>query len=412
MILTMNKKNKILSILIVILFIGTSVPIFSGKTYIKDNSNLINNKNLSFDIKIKLAMRLAHMQSISACVIKNNTIVWSNNYGFSNRLLLQRPTIKTDYKAASISKVVTATAIMQLYEKGYFDLDDNVSEYLSFELKNPKYPNENITFRMLLSHQSSLNDNTRIKSYLLYLFSNKQYSFLKEILLPNGSNYDPDYWADYPPGADAYYSNFGFILLGYIIEQITKKPYEQYVEENIFKPLEMNITGFNLTKVEKNNLAVPYIWFAGFYFRIPKTDSTFINPCGGMYTTVEDLSHLLIAHLNGGVYNNKRILENSTVELMHKIQYPNSTLFYDMRFGLGWLIWPDENNQPLYQGHDGGLKCYGSVMRSRTSDNTSIIYFYNSQIFPRKPFQFMSLILAKIGSQQVIRLLFQTADEL
>ena len=132
---------------------------------------------------MKLAMNLAHMQSVSACIIKNNTIKWSGNYGFSNRLLLEKPTINTNYMAGSISKTITAIAIMQLYEnESYdFDLDDNVSKWLPFDIKNPTYPDVNITFRMLLSHQSSLHDHDKI-SELNYLFSDSPISFPAENL--------------------------------------------------------------------------------------------------------------------------------------------------------------------------------------------------------------------------------------
>lgn len=411
-----NIIQRVLSVLIVILLIGISIPSLSGKTTIKNNSDLLydqdlSQNNITFNIKMRLAMQLAHMQSISACIIKNNTIVWSDNYGFSNRLLLEKPTINTNYMTGSISKVVTAAALMQLYEKGYFNLDDNVSKWLPFDFKNPKYPKINITFRMLLAHQSSLHDHDEI-SELQYLFSNKPYSFIEEILLPNGSDYHPEYWGDYPPGAGANYSNMAFILLGYLIERMTSQSYEQYVEENILKPLEMKNTSFNISKINKNNLAVPYFWFGGFYFRIPKTDFTFIDPAGGLYTTLEDLSHLLIMHLNSGVYKNNRILKNTTVEMMHKIQYPNSSLFAGLRFGLGWFIIPDQNNQPVYQGHTGDLICYHALMISRISDNTSIIYFYNSGNFPRILLPNLSLKLMQTGMKQVNSLLSQKADSI
>ena len=174
-------------------------------------------------------------------------------------------------------------------------------------------------------------------------------------------------------------------------------------------------TSFNMSKIDKDNLATPYIWLGGMYFRVPKTDYTFIDPAGGMYTTVEDLSHLLIMHLNGGVYNNKRILKNSTIEMMHKTHYPNGGLYQGLRFGLGWLFKPDENDNPELQGHGGDLICFHARMWARISDNTSIIYFQNSASFilPRIIlFPIISMKIAQIGTQQVNKLLFQKADEL
>ena len=100
-------------------------------------------------------MSFTHIPSLSACIIKNDTIVWSKAFGWSDIYNLKKAKSDTIYRVASITKTFTATALMQLYEQGLFDLDDNVSEYLPFDLKNPKYPECNITFRMLLAHQSS-----------------------------------------------------------------------------------------------------------------------------------------------------------------------------------------------------------------------------------------------------------------
>ena len=97
---------------------------------------------------------------------------------------------------ASISKSVTATALLQLYERNMFNLTDDVNKYLDFKVRNPKFPEVNITFKMLLAHQSSLNDNDMLKDWWFSLTS-KFTSFLgypeypypriKEYLLPNGS---------------------------------------------------------------------------------------------------------------------------------------------------------------------------------------------------------------------------------
>lgn len=410
--------KKIAVTLTVIIILSTSLPNSLGKTNSTTNIDLFDNpnfskENISFTIKMRLAMKMAHMQSVSACIIKNNTIVWSGNYGLSNRLKLERPNKNTNYMAGSISKVITATAIMQLYEnESYdFDLDDNVSEWLPFDIKNPNYPKINITFRMLLSHQSSILGHgfTELK----YLFSNNNYSFLKEILIPDGSEYHPEYWGNYQPGENANYSNLGYILLGYIIERMTNKSYEEYVDKNILQPLEMKNSSFNLTKIDKENLAVPYYWVGGFYFRVPKKDFLFLDPAGGLYTTVEDLSHLLIMHLNNGTYQNKKILKNSTIEIMHTIQYPNTNLVYGYRFGLGWMIKSDENNNPEIQGHAGDLLCYHARMWSRVSDNTGYIFFYNSGnfIFPRILAPITSLAIKQKGEMIVKELLFQKSDE-
>jgi len=218
----MNKKMLIVvSIFVAVIFIIVSFnsvigfqnndsdtkkmsPFFKG--IFEDKNSNYHLKNLDFDsklfdFKIKFFMRLGHMLSISACVIKNNSMVWSKGYGFSDRALLKTPSKDTNYMIGSISKVITATAIMQLYENDSYDfeLDDNVNKYLPFDFKNPNFNEVNITFRMLLAHQSSLHDHDS-KNATRFLFSNKPYSYLQELLFLDGEHYLEDCWAEYSPG--------------------------------------------------------------------------------------------------------------------------------------------------------------------------------------------------------------------
>jgi CubicO group peptidase (beta-lactamase class C family) len=267
--------------------------------------------------------------------------------------------------------------MMQLWEKELFDLDEDVNNYLPINIRNPNFPDDPITFRMLLAHQSSIFEWLET-SPLNYMFSDNDYSFIKEILLSNGSEYHPEYWANYPPGAEKNYSNFGYILLGYLIQQISGQTFEQYCQDNIFKPLGMNNTKFTIENLDEENIAIPYYWIGGVYIPIKKTDHLFIDPCGGLFTTVEDLSHLLIAHLNKGEFDGVSILEESTIELMHTPQYPNSTWGGNLKYGLGWAIIPNQNDETVMVGHSGGLICYSSMMYCFVNDNVSVIFMVNS----------------------------------
>jgi CubicO group peptidase (beta-lactamase class C family) len=230
---------------------------------------------------------------------------------------------------------------------------------------------------MLLSHQSSIFEWLETSS-LNYMFSDNDYSFIEEILLSNGNEYHPEYWANYPPGAEKNYSNFGYILLGYLIEQISGQSFEQYCQDYIFKPLKMTNTSFTFDKLNQSNIANPYYWIGGLYIPIRKTDHLFIDPCGGLFTTVEDLSHLFIAHLNKGVFDGIRILKESTINLMHTPQYPDSTWAGNLKYGLGWAIIPNQNDEIVMVGHSGGLICFSSMMYYFLNDNVSVIYMVNS----------------------------------
>lgn len=404
--------GKLLVILLILLLLEVSIAptiaVSHNKNATLSDKQNISNNDQSFDRKINLLMKIGRIPSISACIIKNNTIVWDKGYGFYDRLLRKRPDLNTIYMPGSISKTITAAAIMQLYEKGYFKLDDNVSKFLPFDLKNPNYSSVNITFRMLLAHQSSLHDHSELSSYKYEFSNNYAYSYFKELLMPTGKDYHPEYWAAYPPGKEANYSNLGFILLGYMVERMTNQSLEQYCQKNIFNPLNMKNTSFQMNNLKRGNLAVPYFQIAGIYLRIPHTDFSFLDPAGGLFTTAEDLSHLLIAHMNGGVYKGIRILNESTINLMHTVQYPNSSIYVIYRFGLGWLIIPNENGE-AYQGHDGDLFCFHAKMRICNSTDGGIIFFYNVGSGPWKALRKIDFKIENMCLHLIKNLLFEKA---
>ena len=230
----------------------------------------------------------------------------------------------------------------------------------------------------------------------------KPYPWLKELLVPGGSIYDPELWMDYPPGTEANYSNVGFIILGYLVELISNQSIEQYCYEHIFKSLNMMNTSFHYDDLDRDRLAIPYMWIAGFYIPLPHYDFRLATSIGGLRTTVEDLSHFLIAHMDNVMYNGVRILKEETVELMHTIQYPNSD-FHGIRFCLGWIIWPDKNGK-TYEGHIGGSLGGFAVMKIRVSDNAGVIFLFNQCKGYSTPVEREALY-------SIEKVLFQKADE-
>jgi CubicO group peptidase (beta-lactamase class C family) len=381
-----SKTFKKLQIyIVIILLIGSSaIPVFAINNDHK--IELIKNKSVSsFDIdeNITILIEEAKIPSLSVCIVKNNSIVWDNGYGKYNRLLGLVPTNQTVYMAASISKTITATALMQLYEKGKFKLDDDVSNYLPFVLRNPNHPYLNITFRMLLSHQSSL-PTTSLKNLFLLgvvyvLFPNKfPYPAIKELLVPGGILYNPDVWTKDKPGEAFHYSNTGFFILGYLVERLSNQTFEDYCNDNILKPLKMYNSTFNSKDIKRSQRAVPYILKNNMFLRLP-----FYNVpdaaagAGGLITSAEDLSHFLIAHMNNGTYEDVQILNNSSIELMHSIQYydSNSSDVLNFDYGLGWMLYNFSGYR--YQGHDGDTFGFSARMTFSETNNTGIILFFN-----------------------------------
>jgi CubicO group peptidase (beta-lactamase class C family) len=396
--------KKILVMGITILFIGLTFISVAGQKIEKKTTSQYDD----FDQKILHYMKLGHMPSLSACIIKNNSVVWSKGYGEYDLKKHKKASDDTIYYVASISKSITAVAIMQLYEKGYFDLDDDVSKWLPFDLKNPKYPDVNITFRMLLAHESSI-ASRGVEYYFYFYLMDYPHTWLKEFLEPGGSIYSRHVWNNYAPGEGCCYSNINFDILGCIVEKISNQPFGQYCEDHIFKPLNMSSTSFYLPDIDKDRLAVPYMRLVGRYIRIPIFDWDFA--CGGAKTTVLDLSHYLISHMNGGVYNGVRILSESSINEIHRIQYPE-TPDEGAYHGLGWYSQKGSDGE-MYGGHAGTNIGYKSTMRMRYSDNVGVIFFYNRFQSPqiREDFRFIGKI-EKDARLQIEKELFLKADEL
>ena len=107
---------------------------------------------------IRAKMERDHIPGVAACLCTVDGIKWAGTYGLADLERRTPMTIDSIQNICSISKTFTTTALMQIYEVGRFKLDDDVNDYLPFPVRNPKYPAAKITFRLLLTHQSSIRD--------------------------------------------------------------------------------------------------------------------------------------------------------------------------------------------------------------------------------------------------------------
>ena len=251
----------------------------------------------------------------SVAVVKDNQLVYTRSFGYNpdyNDLSLKMAIPANGvYFIASISKTVISTAIMHLVDKNILKLDDDANKYLDFNLRNPKYPQEPITIKMLLSHRSSINNN--------------HYGTLNNINPDKGKNWQ-DCYNSYKPGSKFQYCNYNYSILGAIIENATGQKFFDYVDENINEPLGLNAS-FNLTKIDSSLLVRSLIYDSD--TKTFKKDNTIYNyqyyrnhlknyklgfteiyfsPSGGMKISAVDLSKYMRMHMNYGEFEGKRIL--------------------------------------------------------------------------------------------------------
>ena len=341
-------------------------------------SSLLNIRNgnaqvSNLDSTLTSYMNSLHSPGLSALILKKGIPVWMNAYGYANLEDSIPVTMTTDFMLASISKTITATALMNVYENGGFNLDDNIDNYLPFSVINPDYPDDSITFRQLLTHTSSLKDNWIVLNSL-YFSGDAPIplgEYLEDYFTPGGQYYDANKnFYNYAPGADFNYCNEAVALCGYLVETITGTSFNQYCKDSIFIPLCMDQTAWFLSELDTFNIAMPYSWqsnsyHAEGYYGYPD------YPDGQLRTNAIAMARFLDMYMNNGKYNEVRILDSSTVAMMLTIQFPSientqGLVWYKKTIG-GRSCW----------GHDGGDAGVSTNMYFSPADSTGIILLSN-----------------------------------
>ena len=340
-----SKITKYSTLSLVFLF-TTTILIAKQETVKTDTYELHDypQSQLSTELDKKIVNILNEYNIVGSqlAVIKDNKLVFSKGYGYSDLSTEKPMSSKTVLRVASISKMVTGVAIMQLYENGKLNLNDDISKYLGYSVKNPRYPKIPITVKSLLSHTSSILDSG---SYDKILETNNINGMrfiklanvpLKEMLIVNGKHYSDKNYGDYKPGSDFKYSNFGYGILGSIVENISGERFPEYCVKHIFAPLNMDAS-FDpgdikqykeigtLYRPVKNTTPSAYKAQHDNYNtkkpshtrnNQPLGNALPYSPAGSVRTNVDDLTHFISMLMNNGKYNNIEILKPSTVKLM------------------------------------------------------------------------------------------------
>ncbi len=285
--------------------------------------NISCNADSKADIieELKSEMARQQMTSISFAVFKNENLILNSALGYADINTGRKATTQTRYLVASISKTITCTALMQLYEQNLFSLDDDINDFLPFTVRNPSYPNDKITIRMLLAHYSSISDEYQNKLDLYcygYDCPMSLEEYFDNIFSPGGKYLSRENFSKHRPGTTADYSNLAMALAGYLAERISKQPFDAYCKDHIFLPLGMTRSEWRLSNIPQTELAIPY----SDYLTSSNPQYTFPDyPDGGLRTTAEDLSKFLMAFAIDGRYNNTQILQPATVDLMKTLQF-------------------------------------------------------------------------------------------
>ena len=247
---------------------------------------------------------------------------------------------QTVYRIASISKVEIALGIMKLYEMGLVSFYDDVSKYLGFKLRNPKFPDKIITLEMIMTQTSSISDCGDEVRHVGYDGINGYISDnvpLEDLLNnPSYCYYTPGSFSDYEPGTVWEYSNFGCGILACIIEKLTHKNYDEFLREEIFDKLGLDASYYVTNIKNQENIASLYEYdnksdsfilernkemFIEKVFPKYPLGNNFRGPAGGLFITAKDLSIIMMMLMNDGTYDGKTLFKKETIEEMKKVHW-------------------------------------------------------------------------------------------
>ncbi|MFC4103211.1 serine hydrolase [Paenibacillus xanthanilyticus] len=285
-----------------------------------------------------------------AVVVKDDKVLLNAGYGYAD-VAAKKPIDPngTLFRFASISKAVTSTGLMQLVEQGKVDLHGDITKYLpGVNIVNKT--GVPVTVEHLLTHTTGFEftdsgmDANPVASKPLSLSEFVQRNAPTVVRKPG----------------DVYrYDNLAFNIQGLIIENVSGQPFEQYMQEHVFAPLQMNNATYLLDETSGKSLATGYDGKREPLDVYQLTPA--ISPDGSMLATGSDLANFMIAHLNDGAFGGKRVLKAETAKSMLETHYEAAPGVPIMGYGFESFFHNMQNGQYV-MGKGGDLAGYHSWM--------------------------------------------------
>lgn len=310
---------------------------------------------------LSLEMERSEVPGLSLSIVKGDQIVHTQGFGKADDS--GRPiTEDTPFILGSTTKSFTAMAVLQLVDRGMIDLDTPVQNYISwFRVRDLDVSSE-ITIRHLLNHTSGFSTISGRRHFTDGDISGsaleKGVRELKEVNLAA------------PLGQRFIYSNLNYDILGLVIQQVAGVSYEQYIEDNIFTPLEMSNSYTNKEDAVRNNLATGYNYFRGKPYMTP--DVPFVRrqiSDGFLISSAGDLGNYMIAQLNGGQFKGHNLLSSQSMLDYHT---PNKN-----NYAMGWRSY--EINEKRIIEHNGLLVNYKSNIILAPDEKWGVSLLFNGQ---------------------------------
>ncbi|MBB5286475.1 CubicO group peptidase (beta-lactamase class C family) [Rhabdobacter roseus] len=312
----------------------------------------------AIEASINELMQKYEAVGLSVAVVKKREVIYSRAFGQKDIERKEPLTTQSIFRIASISKSFSATSIMQLVEAGKLRLDDDVSNLIGFKVRNPHYPEEVITLKMLLSHTSSLNDS--------------QGYFQLDVINPQTNPNAAKCYSANQPGSTYDYCNLNFNIIGTVIERVSGERFDRYVYHHILQPLGL-YGGYCVDSLDQTRFATLYEYNKDTREMTPSPmaynprreeirnyvmgySAPIFSPTGGMKISAEDLARYMAMHMQYGRSQGTKIMSRKSAKRM---QTPVAKA---ERYGLA--LWTSDKLIPgvTLKGHTGSAYGLYSLM--------------------------------------------------
>ena len=316
---------------------------------------------------IKSELDATGVPGAALIVIEDGDVALLEAYGVADAA--GRPVSSdTPFVIGSLTKSFTALAAMQLVERGMLDMDTPVKDYLPyFWLDDARA--DNITLRHALNHTTGITwwDGLGYESSqdLSADAIQERVEALKPVSLTSS------------PGEQFAYSNVNYVIVGAVIEAVTGRSYEEYITQNIFEPLQMNDSYASIGEARKNGLATGHRYIFGEAVAAPNLPYGRSDlPSYLLSSSIADMGKYLAAHMNGGVYQGRRVLSESGMKTLHLGATPTP---YDDLYALGWFDERWEGERVL--NHYGSFTGYHANMMIAPERGLGMVMLTNAESY-------------------------------
>jgi CubicO group peptidase (beta-lactamase class C family) len=321
------------------------------------------------DAYVEQEMERLKIPGVALAIVEGDEIAHLRGFGRA-RPRGEAPTPRTPFCIGSLSKSVTALAVMQLVEAGKVDLDAQVRRYLPWFRVADARASAEVTVRHLLNHTSGLP--TSSGEVQLADFDDRPEATERQARALSTLELNR------PVGAAWEYSNANYSLLGLIIEAASGEAYPDYVQNHVFTPLEMRHTYTSRAEAERNGVAVGHQYWFAMPFAAPDMPIPQGSlPAAGLISTSEDMARYLLALLNGGRRGDAQVLSGAGVDELHRGAADIRTMGFSLgQYAMGWVV--DKIGPTKLVWHTGTLPHFGAYMALLPEQKKGVVLLLNA----------------------------------